>query len=65
VEVGSRLSNGFSLEVYLEAQGLFQNLDLEEKGMSTRDRVVARAKNLEITATAAHVFATIQFAQVC
>ena len=59
------LSNGISLEVYLEAQVLFQQLDLEDKGMSTRDRVVARVMNLEIAATAAHVYAIIQFAQVC
>lgn len=59
------LTNGFSVEVYLEAQGLSKHLDFEEKGMSTRERVLARVKNLELAATAAHVFGTIQFAQVC
>jgi hypothetical protein len=49
------LRSGFSVEVYLEAQGLSQQLDLEEKGMSTRERVVSRVKFLEMAATAAHV----------
>jgi hypothetical protein len=55
----------FSVEVYLEAQELTKHLDSEGKGMSTQERVVARVKTLETAATAAHVSATIQFAQVC
>ncbi|KAF8958159.1 peptidase family C50-domain-containing protein [Flammula alnicola] len=50
-----------SSKIYLEALELSNQLDLEQKTMSTQQRIHARARMLEIAATAAHVFALIQF----
>ena len=50
--------------MYLEAFELSKRLEMEEKGVTTWQRICARAKVLEIAATAAHVFATVQFAKV-
>ena len=55
---------GYSASVYLEAFELWKQMDFEAKGLPTQQRVTARVKVLEITAMAAHVFATIQYENV-
>ena len=51
--------------MYLEALEISRRLDLEQKGMSTQQRIHARARVLEIAAMASHTFAAIQFSKVC
>jgi len=53
-----------SSSVYLEALDKSRQLDLEQTAQSTQQRIHARAKMLEIAATAAHVFALIQYTKV-
>lgn len=53
-----------SSTVYLEALEMSSRLDLEQKGMSTQQRIHARAKVLEMAAMASHTFAAIQYSKV-
>jgi len=53
-----------SSSVYLEALERSRLLDLEQRAQSTQQRIHARAKMLEIAATAAHVFALVQHTKV-
>ncbi|KAH9478241.1 Separin [Psilocybe cubensis] len=50
-----------SSKVYLEAHVISNALDLEQKGVSTQQRIYARAKVLEIAALASRVFSLVQF----
>jgi separase len=54
----------FSSSIYLEALDRSRQVDLEERAVSSQQRIHARAKMLEISATAAHVFALIQHTKV-
>ena len=53
-----------SSAVYLEALELSSHLEFEPKGLSTQQRIHARVKMLEVTATAAHVFSLVQHTNV-
>ena len=53
-----------SAAVYLEALETSKGLDLEQQGMSTQQRVHARARVLEMAAMASHTFAAIQYSKV-
>lgn len=55
----------YSSTVYLEALEISSRLDLEQKGMSTHERIHARARVLEMAAIASHTFAAIQYSKVC
>ena len=50
--------------MYLEALQISSELDLEEKGVSTQQRIHARARVLEMAAMASHTFAAIQYSKV-
>ncbi|CAA7261156.1 unnamed protein product [Cyclocybe aegerita] len=52
-----------SLAVYLEALNMATQVDLEQKGQSTQQRIYARTKVLEMAAMASHVFALVQYAK--
>ena len=54
----------FSSSIYLEALDRSRQLDLEERALSTQQRIHARVKMLEIAAIAAHVFAMVQHTKV-
>jgi len=54
-----------STSVYIEALVLSQQLELDEKGTTTQQRIHNRVSILEMAATAAHVFAIIQSVKVC
>lgn len=54
----------FSATVYLEALEISSELDLEQQGMSTQQRIQARARILEMAAMASHTFAAIQYSKV-
>ena len=56
---------GISTSVYIEALGLSQQLELDEKGTTAQQRIHNRVRILEMAATAAHVFATVQSVKVC
>ena len=54
-----------SATVYLEALEISSELDLEhQQGMSTLQRIHARARVLEMAAMASHTFAAIQYSKV-
>ena len=55
----------FSSTIYCEALVSSQRCIMEEKNMSTLQKIQLRVKRLERTAMAAHVFALIQHARVC
>lgn len=48
----------YSATVYLEALEISSELDLEQQGMSTLQRIYARDRVLEMAAMASHTFAT-------
>lgn len=48
----------YSATVYLEALEISSELDLEQQGMSTLQRIHGRARVLEMAAMASHTFAT-------
>ena len=54
----------YSATVYLEALEISNELDSEQQGMSTQQRIHARARVLEIAAMASHTFAAIQYSKV-
>ena len=54
----------YSATVYLEALEISGELDLEQQGMSTQQRIHARARVLEMAAMASHTFAAIQYSKV-
>lgn len=54
----------FSSKVYLEALELSKQLNIEQKATSTHQRIHARASVLEIAATAANIFALVQYTKV-
>ena len=54
----------YSATVYLEALEISGELDLEQQGMSTQQRIHARARVLEMAAMASHTFAVIQHSKV-
>ena len=54
----------YSATVYLEALEISGELDLEQQGMSTQQRIHARARVLEMAAMALHTFAAIQHSKV-
>ena len=55
----------YSATVYLEALEISSELDLEQQqGMSTQQRIHARARVLEMAAMASHTFAVIQHSKV-
>ncbi|KAF9528394.1 peptidase family C50-domain-containing protein [Crepidotus variabilis] len=52
----------FSAKIYQDAFEIWKRLDLnEQKSSPTQQRILAKARMLEVTATAAHVFAAIQY----
>ena len=63
-EILTRIFVYFSSSIYLEALDRSRQLDLEGTALSTQQRIHARAKVLEIAATAAHVFALVQHTKV-
>ena len=55
----------YSATVYLEALEISRELDLEQQqGMSSQQRIHARARVLEMAAMASHTFAAIQYSKV-
>ena len=54
----------YSATVYLEALEISSELDLEQQGMSTQQRIHARARVLEMAAMASHTFSAIQYSKV-
>lgn len=50
--------------MYLEALEISSELDLEQQGMSTQQRIHARARVIGMAAMASHTFAAIQFSKV-
>ncbi|KAF8155999.1 cysteine peptidase C50 [Crassisporium funariophilum] len=52
-----------SSNVYLEAQELSNQLEVDNTGMSTHQRIHARARLLEMAAMASHAFAAIQYSK--
>jgi separase len=53
-----------SSAVYIEAYEHSERILVEHKGMSSSQRIQSRARRLELSAMACHVFALIQLARV-
>ncbi|KAF8878488.1 peptidase family C50-domain-containing protein [Gymnopilus junonius] len=52
-----------SSTVYIEALQISDQLDLEQKGLSTQQRIHARTRVLELAALASYVFGLVQYAK--